>query len=293
MAAQEPPVLTYGGQAVLEGVMLRGPRHMAVAVRGGDGAIHVERVTYDGHRSGVLGWPLVRGVVAMVDSFVLGIRALRISARYAAAAAGEDITTGQWTAGLAIASVVAVGLFVLLPAWAAAWIRARGASVAVADLGEAAMRLGLLLGYLASLGRLPDGRRVFAFHGAEHKVIGAFEGRRPLTVAGARGCSARHPRCGTTFLLVVAVVASVLYVLVGWPALWQRLLLRVLLLPVVAGLAYEVLRWSARSPAGRPVAAAGLWLQVFTTREPDDAQLEVALAALSDVMAAHGVTSVA
>jgi uncharacterized protein YqhQ len=276
----------YGGQAVIEGVMLRGPRRMAIAVRRADGGLflHRQRLTPAGERW--IGWrlPFLRGVVALVDSLGMGIRALLISAE----AAGEErLSPWQGAAIIGLASTLAVGLFMLLPTVAVGGISAWLPWPPARNLLEGILRLTILVGYVAAIARMPDIARIFAYHGAEHRVIHLVESGGEHTVAASRDLSILHPRCGTSFLLFVAAVSVLVFAFFGWPSLWQRMLLRLTLLPVVAGIAYEAIRLSGRSrhPLVHAMALPGLWLQRLTTREPSDDQVEVALAALQAVMA--------
>lgn len=275
----------FGGQAVIEGVMMRGAGRIAIAVRRADGSIALEVSPYRPwtERWPWLGLPLVRGAVALADALVTGIRALNHSARVVEEdeAGGGSAQEGRLLALVnALAVALALVVFVLIPTWLAAWLPAGG------DLGrnvvEGAVRLLLLLGYLLAIGRIPDIRRVYQYHGAEHKAIHALEAGAPLTPAGARPFSRFHPRCGTAFLLFVAVLAVAVHTLFGWPGFWWRTAIRLALVPVIAGLAFEWIRLAARSRSRwvAVLAAPGLWLQRLTTEEPGDDQLEVALVAL-------------
>lgn len=276
----------YGGQAVIEGVMMRGRRDTAVAVRRPDGTVTVrmQPIALRTSRGLWLKIPLVRGTAALIESLVLGTEALMFSANEAV---GEDQKLGKGgTAGaLILAVVLAVGLFMLLPTWAAGVLRRVIPGPTLLNVAEGVIRLGLLIGYIAVIGLLPDVKRLFRYHGAEHKVLHAQEAGRP-TLEGARPMPVAHPRCGTSFLLLVAVVSVIVFALCGWPGLLVRTLTRLALLPVVAGASYEVIRLSGRSKsrAARIAAAPGMWLQVLTTAQPDDAQLEVALTALEALL---------
>lgn len=282
----------YGGQAVIEGVMIRGPEGIAVAVRRPDGSISVRRRPYRpltrAHR--LLGLPLVRGAVALYEALVLGIDALLFSANEVAAAEDEKLGRGEMVGTLLLSVALVVALFIVLPTWLVSLLDPLGLGPSVHNLIEGLLRLLILLAYVASIARMNDIRRVLEYHGAEHKVIHALEQGDQLTVAAVRPYPILHPRCGTSFLLLVALISVVLFSFFGWPGFWQRILVRLALLPVVAGVAYEFLRASARSrsPLWRPVIAPGLWLQRFTTREPDDQQIEVAIRALEAVLAESG-----
>ncbi len=286
------PSTPIGGQAVVEGVMMRGPHCWAVAARRPDASIATvhERVPTWAQRP--KGIPVVRGAVALVETMALGLRALRWSA---AVERGEEDGAPASNRSLALATIVTlvvfVAVFAVVPAAIAHAVSDRvHDSTAVFVLAEGLLRLGLFLGYVVAIGRSPAIRRTYEYHGAEHMVIAAFEHAEPLTVEAARRYSTRHARCGTDFLLLVVVVAIVVFSLVGeasWPVL---VLTRVLGLPLVAGLAYEILRLAKRRPdsvAVKAITAPGLALQALTTRPPADDQLEVAIASLEAVLAAE------
>ena len=270
-----------GGQALIEGVMMRRGARWAAAVRQPDGTIVTTSHRLPAGLDGARRVPLVRGVLALGESVGLGTRAMAWAAR----AREPEETGGYSKLGVAlstvVAAVLAVGVFGVGPGIAAkaAGIEGRFAF----NLVEGAIRLSLLLGYLWALSRAPAVRRVFAYHGAEHMTIHAFEHGEPLEPERIRTFDRRHPRCGTSFLLVVAVVSIAVHVVIGTPG-WPVLIAsRIIGLPLVAALAYEAVRAAGRhqeSPLGRIVAAPGAWLQSITTREPDDDQIEVAVAAL-------------
>ncbi len=275
----------YGGQAVLEGVMIRGPRHIATAVRLPDGDIAVRCRPFVSltTRSRVLGWPLLRGPVHLWESLSVGMRELFYSLELVG---GEDekLTPLQAGATMATSFLLAIGLFFLLPTvlvnWASGYV---GTGVGV-NLLEGVVRLSILILYIALVSRMEDVRGLLAYHGAEHRVINGFEDGADMSVDGVRSYSAIHNRCGTSFLFLVAVVSVAVFALFGWPGLLQRLLLRLLAIPLIAALAYEVVRLAARGwwPAV-VLALPGTVLQKLTTREPDDHRVEVALAALGGV----------
>jgi len=275
-----------GGQAVMDGVMMRGEQVWAVAVRREDGGIElrVEDAPHWAERYGRI--PLVRGVVNLVESLSLGMRALTWSADVNAPE-DEKVSKGATAVSLVFALVLFVGVFLLLP-----MLGARGASSLLGLSGlafhvlEGLMSLGLFLGYITLIGRIPDIRRVFEYHGAEHKAIAAYERGVEVTPASAQRFTTEHVRCGTNFLLTVFVIAIVVYSVVGRPALPYLIASRVLLVPVIAGLAYEVIRFAAgHMDRGwvRALMVPGLALQRLTTREPSDDQVEVAIAALRAV----------
>jgi len=270
-----------GGQALIEGVMMRRGSRWAAAVRQPDGTIVTTSHRLPAGLEGPRRVPLVRGVLALGESVGLGTRAMAWAAR---AREPED-TGGYSKVGVAlstvVAAVLAVGVFGVGPGIAAKAAGIEGRFVF--NLVEGLIRLSLLLGYLWALSRAPAVRRVFAYHGAEHMTIHAYEHGEPLEPERIRTFDRRHPRCGTSFLLIVAVVSIAVHVAIGtpdWPVLIAS---RIIGLPLVAALAYEAVRAAGRhqgSTLGRIVAAPGAWLQSITTREPDDDQIEVAVAAL-------------
>lgn len=278
----------YGGQAVIEGVMMRGPAKIAVAVRRADGDIAVE--TNDSSPwvtlSRFLSLPMVRGVVALGESLVVGMRVLTFSANVAAGEEGEQLRLRDIVLSLLVAVVVAVLLFVVLPT--AGGHAFSGLPFWLQNFIEGGLRLAIFVLYLVAISRMRDIQRVFAYHGAEHKVIHAYEAGQPLAVSGVRPFSTLHPRCGTSFLLIVLLLTIFFFSLVPVPTLGARIASRLVLLPVVAGTGYELLKLSSRNmdkAVVRWLVAPGLWVQKLTTREPDDAQLEVAIRALQAVLA--------
>jgi uncharacterized protein YqhQ len=292
------PDTPVGGQAVIEGVMMRGPHTRAVAARRPDGEIVTTDDTVPSWARRPKDIPVVRGMVALVETMSLGLRALRWSA---GVEKGEDDEEAPPARSLALATVVTLVVFIAVFAVVPAAV-ARSLDFLVGDstlafiVTEGLVRLGLFLGYILAIGRSPAIRRTFEYHGAEHMVIAAFEHAEDLTVTAARRYSTRHARCGTDFLLLVVVVAILVFSFVGeasWPVL---VLTRILGLPIVAGLAYEVLRLAKRRPDSRVVkvlTAPGLALQALTTRPPDDAEIEVAIASLEAVIAAESTRTLA
>ncbi len=286
-----------GGQAVLEGVMMRGPRNWAVAVRTPTGDIaHVAR-TIDplAARHWSLRLPIVRGVVALGESLTIGFRALGVSAGYAAQeeAEGDDEPTeiGRWA--LAFAFLVAIGFAVMMfkvgPALLADTLPISNGQFFV--LVEGLIRVAVFVAYLVVLSLIPSLRRVFEYHAAEHKAINAYEAGEELTPEIAQRYSLIHPRCGTAFLLWVMVIAIFVFAFFGRPVWYWLIVTRILLLPVIAGLAYELIRFAGKHPDNRVVMtllAPGLWLQRLTTREPTLDQLEVSIRALREVLAHEG-----
>lgn len=276
---------TYGGQAVLEGVMMRGAQTMAVAVRAPDQQIVLHTQPLDARRRGRLSRaPFARGLVGLWDALALGWKSLSFSANVAA---GEQVKfEGPVAWGtIAISLAFGVGLFFLAPAVLAQWIEhALGITPWLGNLFEGLVRLGLIVGYLWIIGFLPDVRRLFGYHGAEHKTINAFEAGAELTPASVARFPLEHPRCGTAFLLTVVIFSILLFALFGPMPVWARLLSRVLLIPIVAGLAFEYIRFTARhlsNPIVKLLVLPNLALQRLTTREPDAHMLEVAIAAFN------------
>ncbi|WP_322801088.1 DUF1385 domain-containing protein [Thermoflexus sp.] len=288
MGNREPishAALRYGGQAVLEGVMIRGPAGIAVAVRAPDGRIVLRSMSLPPRRKWQR-WPFIRGMFILWETLRWGMEALWFSATVVAGENEAREVRESPVAMLTIAAslALALGIFLLLPALLAEGIeRMLRLSAWIRTGLEGLFRLGLVLGYLVAVGRHPEIRRVFAYHGAEHKAVHALEAGVPLTIEGARPFPTAHPRCGTAFLLTVILVAAILFAFLPASTLIERLALRLALLPVLAALSYEALWLSARYQHVGLVAALSapnLWLQRLTTREPDDSMLEVALAAL-------------
>jgi uncharacterized protein YqhQ len=287
-----------GGQAVLEGVMMRGPSNWAVAVRKPDGAIAQvsKRVESAMARHRWLRLPIVRGVVALGESLAIGFRALAISANYAAQeddGSGDEPSTELSRGSLIFAFAVAIGfaiaLFKVTPALItdALPISATGWFVVV----EGLIRVSIFVLYLSLISLLPDLRRVFQYHAAEHKAINAYEAGETLEPERVQRFSLIHPRCGTAFLLWVMVIAIFVFAFFGRPAWYWLIATRILLLPVIAGLAYELIRFAGKHTGNRALMtllAPGLWLQRLTTREPTLEQLEVSIEALREVLALEG-----
>lgn len=277
------PEALYGGQAVLEGVMMKGPQCTAIAVRRPDTSIVVKEETCVSwtRRSPLLGLPVVRGVVSLVETLFLGINALIYSANQTAADESEQLGWLETTITLVVAVVAAVGIFIIAPTALGGLGHRFTANPLLLNLLEGALRIFFLLAYIYAISFMKDIQRVLQYHGAEHKVINAFEAGAELSPASVRPFSTLHPRCGTSFLLFVAVVSILLFTFFGWPDLWTRIITRLLAAPLVAGLAYEVIRLAGRSksPLVWLISLPGLGLQRLTTREPDDAQVEVAIAA--------------
>jgi len=289
-SAAPRPLLNYGGQAVLEGVMMRGARSLAVAVRAPDGQIRVQvRPLGRFYRGWWVRVPFVRGALLLADALGLGFESLTYSAQIQLPE--EKIGGGTLWLSFGLSLAIGVGLFMLLPAGIGQWIeRGLGLSSIWSNVAEGLVRLGLLIGYLAAIGRMPEIRRVFAYHGAEHKTISAFEAGAPLDPPSVAIFPRYHPRCGTSFLVTLVAITVLLFALLGPMSLGMRLATRVIALPVLVGLGYEFLRWTGRNQdlrLARWLSLPGVWTQSLTTREPDEAMLEVAIAAFEAMRAAE------
>jgi len=277
----------YGGQAVIEGVMMRSRERVAVAVRRPDGGIEVQCEPLNSlYRSKWARAPLIRGCLTLWDALALGMRALMFSAEVAA---GEEASISgpiMWGT-VAFSLALGVGLFFALPALAASLLDRWLSSAWMSNLVEGVVRLVLFLGYLVAITLIPDIRRVFAYHGAEHKVINTHEANEPLTLERARLHSTAHARCGTGFLLIVVIVSVLVFGFVGRPHILIRLASRVVLIPAIAAISYEIVHLASRHRDSR-LAKAILWpsvlLQRLTTREPSDDMIEVALVALRHIL---------
>ena len=297
MAKEQRP--TYGGQAVLEGVMIRGQNHMAVAVRRPNGAIAIQgrplATLYTGALRKI---PLLRGVIVLVETLSLGMRALSYSANVNmedpdadpdSDVESEELGKGAIASMLLISFGFAIALFFLLPLFASRPLEGMFGNDIVSNIAEGAIRLVVFVAYIWIIGRMPDIRRVFMYHGAEHMTVHAQERGDPLVISAIRQYSPAHPRCGTAFLLTVMVVAIVVFVLVPRDPVWWLILSRIIFIPVIAAVAYEVIRWSGRyedNPLVSLVTAPNLLLQKLTTRQPEDDQIEVAVAAMNTALAA-------
>jgi uncharacterized protein YqhQ len=288
VAKRDAPV---GGQAVLEGVMMRGVSVWAVAVRKPDGELAVtsEPLVSWAKRHRIWRLPVIRGVVALGESLKIGFKALAISAN-AQLDPEEQEEIGGFTWGLTIffSLVLAIGLFFVIPVGATSLIKDQLGSALLFWLVEGVLRTAIFIGYIVAISRLPDLRRVFEYHGAEHKTISCYEAEDRLIPSRAKLYSRLHPRCGTSFLLIVMVLSIFVFAPIGLPAWYWLVASRILGIPLIAGLSYEVIKWAGKNRRKRWVRALmwpGLMLQNLTTREPDEEQLAVAIAALEAVLA--------
>lgn len=292
--------LQYGGQAVIEGVMMRSPRYFAVACRHPNGEIVLKLEDLANSWLARLKWlnrPFLRGTLALLDAMALGIRALRFSADVQLEEQTQTVQQKRIN-DLAIGSTMVVGLllglglFVALPTTLTQLLPWK--HPVLLNVLDGVIRIAFFIGYVVAVGNLKEIRRVFQYHGAEHKAINTFEAGLPLTIENAKAQPRIHPRCGTSFVMVVLILAIFVFSLTGRPPIWIRIPLHIALLPLVAGVAYEVIKFAGRykgSRFTRWLLAPGLWSQHITTREPDEAQIEVALRALQAVVEQERHTS--
>ncbi|MCS7259251.1 MAG: DUF1385 domain-containing protein [Anaerolineae bacterium] len=286
----------YGGQAILEGVMMRGSRKMCLAVRSPKGAIitHCEDLNPRIYGGAIARIPFLRGLVMLWDALGLGMRALMFSADVALGEEEVKFSGPMAWGTLAISLTAAVAIFFVGPLLLISLLEHWITSEILSNLVEGIVRLGFFLLYVWGVGFVPDIQRVFAYHGAEHKTINAYEAGDALTVEAVARRPTAHTRCGTAFLLQVVVISILLFTLLGRPSMELRIASRILLIPVIAGVAYELLRFTAAyrdHPLVRAISAPGLWLQGLTTRQPDEGMLEVAITALRKLLAEEGLVS--
>ncbi len=275
----------YGGQAVIEGVMIRGRKSLVTAIRrpGGDIVTHVKDLPAltTGRLRRI---PLVRGVVVLIEAMVLGIQSLLYSANIAVEEEVEEIPTKALWIMVGTGVVLMVALFVLAPLFLTNWLKTYLPNSLAFNGVEGAIRLVIFIAYLKVISLMPDIKRVFTYHGAEHKTVNAYEAGVPMEVNAIRSYSTAHVRCGTSFLFLVLIIAIIVFAFVGRQALWLMVVSRILLIPVIMGLGYEVIYFGARHTKNwlvKIILAPGLFLQALTTGEPDDKQMEVAIAAMN------------
>jgi uncharacterized protein YqhQ len=278
----------YGGQAVMEGVMMRGRKAMVTAVRRPGGGLAIDTQPLAGIYSGRMRTtPLIRGIIVLVEVLVLGIKSLLYSANVSLEEEEAEISGWFVWLLLAVSLGLAVVLFFMAPLFLTNLLEPYITSSLVFSLIEGFIRVAIFVAYLGSITLVPDIKRYFAYHGAEHKAVNAYEAGAPLEIEATRKYNTAHVRCGTSFLFVVLIIAIIVFALVGLPSLWLMVLSRILLIPVIAALGYEVIYFGNKHIDNRIVRAVlspGLWFQRLTTREPDDSQLEVALSALGKVV---------
>ena len=287
---------SIGGQAVIEGVMMKGPEDIAIAVRKPDGEIALNKEKLKSSRKTISKIPVVRGVFAFVDALVIGVKALSYSAEFfEEEEEDKDKKPSKWDEFLEKNMVViavflsilfSMGLFILLPTLVVNFIGGISKSPLIMNMAEGLVRIAIFIGYIAAISGMKYIKRVFEYHGAEHKSIFCHENGEELTVENVRKYKRLHPRCGTSFLFIVMIVSILLFSFFRWPNLLIRLVTRIALMPLVAGISYEIIKWAGRSDSKLvcAVSAPGLWLQKITTREPDDSQIEVAIEALKNVL---------
>lgn len=299
---------SIGGQAIMEGIMMRGPEKMAIAVRLPDGSIHMKTQPTP-KASKWAKMPIIRGVVNFVASLVQGTKVLMYSADILEEHYPEEYEKDKFDIwieekvgkekawkilmylSVVIALVLSVGLFMLLPTVAVGLLGMITENIIALNLAEGAVRIAIFILYIALISKMEDIKTVFKYHGAEHKTIHCFENGLELTPANAQQFYTLHPRCGTSFMMFVMVIAVLTHALMGWPNVWLRILSRIAVLPIIAGLSYELLKWAGRSDniIVRTLSMPGIYLQKLTTKEPDEKHLEVAIAAMKAVLAGDSV----
>ena len=294
---------SIGGQALIEGIMMRGPRKQAIAVRTAEGStVKGDELKFIKDRYPILGWPLIRGTVNFLGSMVNGVKALTYSAEQQPEEEQEEPgkldkwimehfsseTADKLIIGIAVVLgiALAVGLFIILPTVLVGFLDGVLQSRVLRNLLEGVVRIAIFLGYMFLATKLKEIKRVWMYHGAEHKTIFCYEHGLELTVENCRKQSRFHPRCGTSFIFIVMIVSILVYSVFSWSNMLVRMLIRILLLPVVVGISYEIIKWAGRSDnwATRIASAPGKALQHLTTAEPDDSMLEVAIAAMKRVI---------
>lgn len=287
---------SIGGQAVIEGVMMKGPEDIAIAVRKPDGEIALKKEKLKANRKKISKMPIIRGMFAFIDSMVIGVQALTFSAEFfeeeeakeekKPSKLDEFMEKNMIAIAVLLSIAFSTGLFILLPTLAVSLLGKVSKTPLLMNLVEGVVRIAIFIGYISLISQMKDIKRVFEYHGAEHKTIFCYENGEELTVENVRKYKRLHPRCGTSFLFIVMIVSILLFSFFRWPSLPVRLITRILLLPVVAGISYEIIKWAGRSDSKLvcAISAPGLWLQKITTREPDDSQIEVAITALKNVL---------
>ena len=275
------------------GVMIRGRTSSAIAVRRMDGGIEINSQPLATlYKEKWRNIPLIRGIIMLIETVALGTSALMYSARVSTETEDEKITTGMIWGSVVVGVVLAVALFFVLPLLIVRVFDAYIASSFISNLIEGAVRIAFFIVYLVIIGRMRDIREIFAYHGAEHMSVNAYESGVTLDVYNVRNYSRAHTRCGTSFLLVVLVIAVVVFALLGRPPIWIGILSRIILIPVIAAVSYEFLKFEAKYSHNRLVRwllIPGLWLQALTTRQPTDSQLEVAIAVMKKALETDGI----
>lgn len=294
---------SIGGQAVIEGVMMRGPEHIAVAIRKTDGEIVVDKNTSVSltKKYKILGLPIIRGIMSFFESMIVGMSALTKSAEYfdieddveetkfdkfLEDKLGDKLQGVLIAISIIISLVLGIGLFVILPNFVAGFLERMFTSSILLNFFEGILRILIFFVYVLLISKMKDIQRVFEYHGAEHKTIYCYENEKELTVDNVKQFSRLHPRCGTSFLLIVMVISILVFSFAGWGTIAARIVSRLLLLPIVAGISYEIIKWAGKSDSKFAcyISKPGMWFQILTTREPDDKQIEVAIEALKNVL---------
>lgn len=280
----------YGGQAVVEGVMMRGRQAMVTAVRRSNGTVVTQVQSLPSFYTGRLRKvPFLRGIVVLIEALILGTKALFYSANVSLEEEGEKVSGGMVWLIMVFALALAVVLFFLAPLFLTRLFNIE--SSLIFNLVDGLIRVVIFVAYLKAMSFIPDLRRVFAYHGAEHTVVNAYEAGVPLELEAVGKYSRAHLRCGTSFLFVVLIISVFVFAITGLHSAWLMVLSRIFLIPVIAAISYEIIYFGGRhagNPLVRTVLAPGLWLQSLTTREPDGSQLEVALTALQKVIETDG-----
>jgi uncharacterized protein YqhQ len=283
--------IPVGGQAVIEGVLMKGPRHWGLVIRKPDGSLwSAAWLESEWLKKRAWKWPVIRGFASMIEMMRTGFRALSISAEQALGEE-ENFTTAEMAFSVLFAVLMVGGLFIALPLWLSDMLTSRcGYSGAFKNVSEGAIRALVFIGYVAAVGLWKDIKRVFSYHGAEHKTINAYENGVPLDAESVAACSRIHRRCGTSFIIVVVVTSIFVFSFFGSGPIWERVLARIVLLPLVIGVSYEVIKGAAGSGAwGRYLMTPALSLQYLTTREPDPPMLEVAIQSLGIALDPHAI----
>jgi len=281
---------SIGGQAVIEGVMIRGKKTCFMAVRRPDGLIEIveEKISSSSEKYKFLKLPIIRGVVAFIESLVLGMKTIMRSAEISGTESEDDkIPEYLFYITGVIAVVISIGLFMLLPVWIGNLLnRFLQSGTMLLSVIEGLVRILLFIFYIVLVSRMKDIRRVFEYHGAEHKTINCFERGEELTPENVKKYSRLHKRCGTSFLLIVMIVSMVVFLFLRTDVIWLRFVSRILLIPVIAGVSYEIIKWAGRNDSRfvSAISYPGMAFQKFTTSEPDESQIEVAISAVKEVL---------
>jgi uncharacterized protein YqhQ len=275
-----------GGQAVIEGVMMKSKKKLAIAVRKPNKKIAVKKKKLDSaiHRNVLFRIRFIRGIFVLIETMIIGINALSYSANESIDKKEEKLGKGAIAITIGVAALLAVGLFIILPLFLTRLVTESNG--ALFNLIDGVIRIGIFLVYIGGISVMKDVRRLFQYHGAEHKSVFCYESGKKLTVKNAKKFSCLHPRCGTTFIIIVLVLSILLFSLITSPSWVAKLLIRLAFIPIIAGLSYEFIRWASKyyeNPVVKVLIAPGLAMQLLTTREPDNKQIEVAIKALKAV----------